>query len=824
MGEVYRARDIRLKRDVALKVLHPALATPEHIQRLTREARAAGSLNHPNILAVFDVGTEGAVPYVVSELLEGESLRQRLDRGPVPCRKALEYAIRVAQALAAAHDKGICHRDVKPGNVFITTDGRVKLLDFGLATLLGSEVRAGLEDSTASALTHPGVVRGTVGYMAPEQVVGDPVDHRADVFALGAVLYEMLTGVRAFQRPSAVETMNAVLKEEPVDALVLNPALPPTVVAAVRRCLEKNREERFQSARDLAFHLKQIEQSTTGAHPRPAPRAGLRRNLIVAGLALIALAEAAWLTWQIVNPRPPAAFQQLTFLRGRIGGARFAGTGVVYSQTLETGVPDAWELTVDSPESRQLVRRGADVLAARPDKFALSFERRFVRGQRFAGTLAVKRRGDVGPRTVIAEPEVEDADWDPSGEQLAVVRSTSAVGPTRLEYPIGNPLHETPDSIHSLRISPDGQLVAFLQDPDRLGEEGRVMVVGQDRQAKALTGYWDNARGLAWSPRGDQVWFTAAQKGGKRALRVVNLRGNQRLVHQGPGSLTLRDVSPDGRVLLTRDDERLALVGLPPGGTAERDFSQFDAAGIASLSSDGRYLLCGDRFGAYLVPTNGDEPTPLGLKDAFMDDLSADGSQVLATTFSRKQILLQPTKGLGDSQPLLIQGIEDFSNVRWFPDRQRVLFRGREPGHQSRSYVIRLPDGQPEPLTAEGSWALSISPDGEWVAAMDPEGISRWRVRDRTVQRVRGSKPGDRPEAWSSDGQWLWILHRGQVPALVDRLEIASGKRERWKELKPPDLAGVYSIDQFKVTPSGNAYFYSYRRVLSELYLVSGLN
>src|SRR5688572_29752428 len=243
MGEVYRARDTRLRRDVAVKVIRSSLATPEYVRRLDREARTAGSLNHPNILAVFDVGTEGEVPYVVSELLEGESLRQRMDRGPIPYRKALEYGIQVASALAAAHEKGIRHRDVKPANVFITTDGRIKLLDFGLAKLDTPRTPADPDDSTASPASRPGVARGTAGYMSPEQVLGESLDHRSDIFALGIVLYEMLTGTRAFQRASAVETMSAVLNEEPVDPLVANPALPPAAAVAVRRCLEKNKEE-----------------------------------------------------------------------------------------------------------------------------------------------------------------------------------------------------------------------------------------------------------------------------------------------------------------------------------------------------------------------------------------------------------------------------------------------------------------------------------------------------------------------------------------------------------------------------------------------------
>ena len=250
MGEVYRARDPRLGRDVALKILRRSPTDPDQIARFSREAQAAGSLNHPNIVAVFDVGTQAGVPYVVTELLVGETLRARLNRGQLPYRKAVDYSIQIAQALDAAHARGIWHRDVKPANVFVTEQGNVKLLDFGIAKL--TEPRVSPEEPTVED-SDTGEVRGTAGYMSPEQVRGQPVDHRVDIFALGAVMYEMFTGERAFRRTSSLETMHAVLHDEPPDPVTLNQNLPPVAGAVIRRCLEKNREERIQSARDLAF-------------------------------------------------------------------------------------------------------------------------------------------------------------------------------------------------------------------------------------------------------------------------------------------------------------------------------------------------------------------------------------------------------------------------------------------------------------------------------------------------------------------------------------------------------------------------------------------
>ena len=833
MGEVYRARDTRLRRDVAVKVIHSSLATPEYIRRLDREARTAGSLNHPNILAVFDVGSEGEVPYVVSELLEGESLRQRMDRGPIPYRKALEYGIQIASALAAAHEKGIRHRDVKPANVFITVDGRIKLLDFGLATLETPRTPADPDDSTASPPSRPGVARGTAGYMSPEQVLGESLDHRADIFALGIVLYEMLTATRAFQRASPVEAMSAVLNEEPVDPLVANPALPPAAAVAVRRCLEKNQEERFQSARDLAFHLKHLVQATMGAQAPPIGRRRKARNLVIAGLVLAAVAAAAWVARGRLAGRSEPVYQQLTFDRGRIGGARFASSegAIVYSQAVGVAAPEVRLVLSGSPESRPLGHREADVLATRPGELALSIHRRYIAGERFSGTLATVPLNGGTPKELMLD--VEDGDWDPSGTDFAVARSTGFGADSWLEYPAGTRLYKASGSIHSVRVSPDGQRVAFVEDPAGLGTGGAIRVAHRDGTTKVLTRNWVSARGLAWSPRGDEVWFTAAEARANRALRAVDLEGKERLVAESPGSLTLWDTAPDGRVLLTRDDERRSLVGVPPGQTTERELSAFDDAGMAALSPDGRILLFGDRFGVYIRPTDGSPPVKLGFKDVFPDDLSPDGQLVLATSASTNQLMVLPT-GAGEAQPLPTHGITAYHGAKWFPDGQRILFNAwvteqvpsspNDRVTRPRSYVTDRAGTPPQPLTPAGVWALSISPDGTRLAVLGlGNGISIVDVAGGRTEPVPGSEPGDRPEAWSADGSALWVFRRGQVPARIDRLEIATGRRQEWRQLVPPDPAGVFSIADLRITPRGDSYFYSYRRILSELYVAVGI-
>jgi hypothetical protein len=822
MGQVYRARDSRLQRDVAVKVLHRSMAlTPEHADRLGREARAAGSLNHPNIIAVFDVGSDGRMPYIVTELLEGESLRTRLGRGALPYRKAIEYGIELAEALGAAHEKGIWHRDVKPGNVFITTDGRVKLLDFGLVKLKPRDAPVGDEDSTS--VVTAGGVHGTHGYMSPEQILGETLDHRVDIFALGAVLFELLAGAPAFRRKTAMETTKAVLNEEPADLLAGRAKVPPAAVAVVRRCLEKNREERFQSARDLAFHLQQLHDIEIAANPAEAAPRSPWRPAIWAALGAGVVALAAGLLAAALRPAVPV-FEQLTFRRVRIGGARYASQdgAVVYSESRDGRPPDVWWLSGGDSQPRDLGRAGADVFAAHGGKLALSVRGRFTIGDRFVGTLAEAPMGEGLPHE-LAE-NVDDADWDPSGSKLAIVKwATGSVGgDSRLEYPPGTVLYSTPGSLRYPRFSRDGQRIAFLVDPTGRAAGGKVAMVDLAGHFTALTDDWPSAHGVAWSARGEEVWFAAGPSRADRSLRAVDLRGRQRVVLPAPVSMTLRDIASDGSVLLSRDEERSAILGVPPGETTERDLSWFDTSGLADVSDDGRLMLFSDRFGVYLRHTDGSAPILLGLKDGFADDISVDGTKVLATTAMGDRLVVLPA-GLGDPVPLPADDIKSYRGALWLPDGQRVLFNGLQPGKSLRSFVQDLGGARPRALTSENTWATSISPDGQTAACIGPEGISLWPVEGGPPRALASSRPGERPVAWSGDGRSVWVFRRAEVPASVFELDVATGARRPWKKLQPPDPSGVYSIDNFKVTPDGRAYFYSYRRVLSQLYAVKGL-
>jgi len=819
MGEVYRARDSRLNRDVAVKVLPASFAdNADRLRRFEQEARATGMLNHPNILAVFDVGTHAGAPYLVTELLEGQTLREEL---PLPRRKTLEYARQICTGLAAAHAKGVTHRDLKPENIFVTSDGRVKILDFGLAKVAEPE-----SELTRTAGTTPGLAMGTVGYMSPEQALGKPADSRADIFSFGAILYEMIGGTRAFQAPSGIETLNAILKADP-------PSLPDIALdRLVRRCIEKSPEQRFQSASDLGFALEALTGTTAAATAVAAP--AKKRNsgptafaALATAIACVAAGHFLWKT----PPNEPPQFRQLSFDRGRVWSARFAPDGqtVIYAAAWKGNPIQLYSVRIGSRESRMLGLPSADILAiSSSGEMAISVGRHYLRGWTNRGTLSRVAMDGQAPREVLED--VAEADWAPDGHSLAVVRSVS--GRYRLEYPAGKVLYETGGWISYARVSPDGKRVAFLDHPLMGDDRGTVAVVDLVGRKNTLISEMPGVSGLAWSAGGEEVWFTAGLEH-TYDLFAVTLSGKRRLVARAPTHLQLEDIARDGRVLLTAYDRRNGLIGMAPNETKERDLSAFDYSLLTDITADGSRLLYFDAgssgddglYSVVLRRTDGSPPLRLG--EGRAEGLSPDGKWALALLLSAPpQLTLLPT-GAGEARKLSRDAI-DYQRAWWLPDGKRLLVAGFEPGHSTRLYVRDLEGGKLQPVTPEGIEVSVgqnvLSPDGKWIAAVEAgKKASLYPVDGGEPRPIPGIEDKEAPIQWSTDGRSLYVRHWDDVPSKIDRVDIATGRRELWKEIMPGDPTGVVQIRGVLPAANGKAYAFSYMRILAQLYVVEGL-
>src|SRR6202162_2451314 len=577
MGEVYRAKDSRLGRDVAIKVLPASFsADPDRLRRFEQEARAAGILNHPNITAVHDIGTHEGAPYVVSELLEGETLRTALSGGKLSQRKAIDYSLQIAHGLAAAHEKGIVHRDLKPENLFVTRDGRLKILDFGLAKL--THVEEGSQATTlptAAAGTEPGVVLGTLGYMSPEQVRCRSADARSDIFSFGAILYEMLSGQRAFRGDSAADTMSAILKEDPPDLSVTNQSISPGLERIVRHCLEKNPEQRFHSAHDLAFDLESLSGlSTPGARPVTVKPGPSRRGPLGAGAVAVLAAAlvASFLAGRRAERRSAPAgpsFSQLTFRQQPIFNARFAPDGktIVFSAATKGNTPEIFSLRPDSLGATARGLPGVHLLAiSSKGELAVLTRARYLGHNLFDGTLARMPLEGAAPREILEG--VREADWSPDGNELAVIRDVN--GKDRLEFPVGKVLCEASGYLSDLRFSPKGDRIAFFEHAIKYDDRGLVAVVDLSGKKTVLSeGYWGE-EGLAWEPHGEEVLFSAGTAYNNFKIYAVTLSGRRRVASDSAGGLTIHDAGAGGKWLVTRDDFFRRIFVLPPGDKDKR--------------------------------------------------------------------------------------------------------------------------------------------------------------------------------------------------------------------------------------------------------------
>jgi serine/threonine protein kinase/Tol biopolymer transport system component len=840
MGEVYRAHDSRLNREVAIKLLPPDFARDaDRLRRFEQEARATSTLNHPNILTVYEIDEHQGVPFIVSELLEGQELRDRLNEGPIPLRRVTDYAQQIVSGLSAAHERGIVHRDLKPENIFITKDDRVKILDFGLAKLREPSPFGGAassEDATRKALTNPGVVMGTVGYMSPEQVRAQVIDHRSDIFSFGSILHELITGRRAFQRETVAETMSAIMKEEPDELTQSNPNVSPALERIVRRCLEKKAERRFQSTSDLGFALESLSAPTSSSGTT-LPEIGVERSSprpihrpLLFGLALLLLAVGVGVGILGTNYFRKAAtptYKQITFRRGLTYHARFAPDGqtVIYGSAWNGNPTEIFSARAGSNESRPLGLTNADILSvSSTGELAVLIKRRYLGQFLSTGTLARVPISGGAPREMVED--VTEADWSPDGSNLAVVRYTN--GRSQLEYPIGKVLYDTAGYISYPRMSPTGDRIAFVDHEVQWDNRGRVAVIDLAGKKTLLSDESIGQEGLAWSAAGDEVWFTAAITDEAQTLYAATLSGKVRAVQRIPADIWLHDIARDGRVLLGRFKQTGALIGLAPGETKERDLSWVDFGTLDDLSADGKTMVfeywgegSGRNYSCYLAKTDGSPAVKLG--EGGGGSLSPDGKWVVAVHFEPPQIVLLPT-GAGETRSLEKQGIEQYVVAKWLPDGKRVFFVGREAGHLNRCYVQAIDSGGPRPITPEGVTCQNVSPDGKSI-------IGKSNAGETAIYPVDGNEkphpiPGFNSDAiagWSSDGKSLYVYPAGEFSMKVSRLDVVTGHREFLREVLPSDAAGIFTPPLMILTPDGKGYVYTARRVLMDVYLVEGL-
>jgi eukaryotic-like serine/threonine-protein kinase len=838
MGEVYRARDARLHREVAVKILPPSFAQDgERLRRFEQEVRVVGALNHPNILAIYDTGNHNGSPYLVSELLEGQTLRKHMEGASLPQRKAVDYGIQIARGLAAAHEKGVVHRDLKPDNVFVLNDGRIKILDFGLAKLTrddfpGSGTPELQTVDHPESNTVPGQVLGTVGYMAPEQVRGQAADHRADIFSLGAILYEMLTGKRAFKRDSSVETMNAILKEEPQELLEVAPNLAPGLDRVVRHCMEKNPAQRFQSASDVAFDLDTLSnQSATGSRLRAVKEE--RQAHWKQAAAVLAVLLALGGTYYAARRTAPALtphFHQLTFQRGTIYGAKFApdGQSIVYSAAWN-GAPkeQVYTTRTDALMSRPIDLQDSEVLSI-SSKGEMALRQKSQGATIRRGMLSVVPLTGGAPRELLGD--VVQASWNKDGESLAAVHF---VGPEcRLEYPIGKTIYSTTTGdLSDVAISPDGKRIALFDHPNPGDTRGYVAVVDLSGKETRLTKEWSDLTGLAWSRSGNEIWFTGSDAGINSALYAVDLGSHLRDLLHIPGRLRLFDINKDGEVLIANEATREEAFGHHMNEEKEVDLSWFDWTLARSLSSDGQWVVLeedgeggGPDYTVFIRKTDGSPAIRLGAGMAL--DISPDDKLVASTSVKQPApIVLLPT---GAGQPLALGDGQLFhggGSARFLPDGKGLIMVATEKGKAPRTYTLALDGSAPKPFGPEDFRGLLVSPDGNFVIGRksgNPVMISF--SGDQTPQPLPFVKSEETVVGWTADTKSIYVGDAPETPVKVYVVDLKTGQRKLHHQHAPGDLAGVAGVGAGRVTPDGSFYMYSVGRTLSYLYVVEGLN
>jgi eukaryotic-like serine/threonine-protein kinase len=840
MGVVYRADDTRLGRQVAIKVLPHA--DEERLRRFEREARVTGNLSHPNLLTLYDIGVHDGTPFIVTELLEGETLGDRMKRGRLRLREAMKIGADIARGLAAAHAAGIVHRDIKPANIFLTSDSRTKILDFGIAKLVASDERPARIPQTspglASAATATDVMIGTPGYMAPEQIEGDTVDARTDIFTFGLLLYEMVSGVRAFAAASPIEEAYAILKQAPEAPT----GAPKTVARIVLRCLEKRPDDRFQSANDLAFALDELDAATDPV-PRisandlaepgtPASKAvadEADRKLVIRILAALALVAVAGLGLLIgrTTARGNAAstaerwpsfveagplYRRVTYHSQTRWNARLAkdGQSAIYSRSLE-GREQVMRSSLAEPSIVPLHIDGRLLDLSSRGEFAVVIEP--VSGD--GGTLMRVVEG-TGPRPVT--DHVTDAAWLKDGATLAVLRDGTA-----LELPVGTRILERKAGwLDHIRASPSGNHVAIVEHPARAETGGKVIIVDHTGKQVAASPEHLGIEGAAWSPDGSELWFSDAS-----TIYGIDLHGTQRTVlHGAPGRLALIDVVGTS-ILVAPTDLRLQMFTGPRGGPYH-EVSWFDSSDVEGISIDGATVAfiedsgTGRNADGYaLFVRRGDQP-PSKFAHGYRFALVPDGSAAIVVGGAAK--LTRVPTGVGTSAPIALGPIAQLDTgdpiaIAW--QGRHAVVRGADGSGAMKLWRMDLSatPAAPTPIeVAHDGGRHPISPDGSQIAiAREAGGVQIVAVSGGTPESIEGSV-GEEPLSFSSDGASLFVSHVAGDTIEVDRISLSTRTRESWLRIVPEQRPVYYSL---ALDGTGQQITYSSNSDASDLFVLT---
>jgi len=708
MGEVYRARDESLGREVAIKVLPKELASdPDRLRRFEQEARAAAALNHPNILAVYGFSTtEEHAPYLVTELLQGQTLRERLQQGETPVRKAVEFALQTARGLAAAHDRGIVHRDLKPENLFLTRDGVVKILDFGLAKLIVPEVTSQTSVATAS-FTEVGVVLGTAGYMSPEQVRGQVVDHRSDIFSLGAILYEMLSGKRAFEGKTAADTMIAILKEEPAELSASGRSLPSALGRIVDRCLEKDPAERFQSARDLAFNLELLSREETASGAAVALPARKGRRWLIAALGALALLAAAGFGFLARGLKPraenssPAELRRLTDFVGMEEFPALSpdGKSVAFIADV-SGRRQIWVRLLAGGTPLQVTRDDADHQYPRwsPDSSSLIY---FSPSQEPDGEGKIWQISALGGTARPLVSSLSGGDLSHDGKHIAYFHSNQGAIELAVADPDGSnsgKLIVLPNEYNysDLRWSPDDRKLGFQRG--RTFDYDVFYVPAEGGSLQAITQDGNPLEGFAWLPDGSGVIYSSSRGATVLYLRTMNLWSvriggkNLRQLTFGETSYISPDLDRHGNIVATRRQIHFDIWRYPVDGSPEENV----------------------RRGAQITHQTGTVQTPsAGPGDGELVYLSDSGGHgnlwiLNLETQQNRQVTFENDPQLAIGVPV------------WSPDGKHIAYVKRGRTAWNVDLWLMNPDGSDAHKVSEGGGWACWSPDSQWLYFSPP--------------------------------------------------------------------------------------------------------